>query len=107
MAWFAKALADPDREILIAENDGKSIGMVRLDREDAFTSVHILLAPDSRGKGLASPVLSGAIESSRVESTVLRATVRAENLASLKLFKGLGFAIVEDGGIVVLERTLA
>lgn len=102
--WFARALADPGRTLLIAEARGIPIGMVRLDRDDDTATVSILLAPQARGQGLAKPVLSAALQGWTRETGRLRAVVRAGTAASLALFTGLGFRPVESGETVVLER---
>lgn len=104
MVWFARTMADASREILIAEQAGHAMGMVRFEREGPVTSVHILLEPEARGRGLARSVLSAAINASERRSTKLRATIRSNNAPSLALFRGLGFETVDDGDPVVLER---
>jgi UDP-2,4-diacetamido-2,4,6-trideoxy-beta-L-altropyranose hydrolase len=59
VAWFAAALADPRRTLLIGEADGEAIGMVRLDHGDE-PEVSINLNPAHRGRGLSAPLLAAA-----------------------------------------------
>lgn len=94
--WFAAALDNPDRTILVAcDTDGQRLGMVRFDMDEktgqALTSIN--LAPSARGKQLSVPILSAAIEyflgPRKLE---LIAEIKPDNTASLKCFQSCGFA---------------
>lgn len=102
--WFRRALSDPDREILIAEQGGRPMGMIRFDRSQDAATVSILLDAGYRGKGLAAPILSAAIAASRFGRAPLRALVKRDNAASRALFLSLGFRVVSDGDTILLER---
>lgn len=86
-AWFAKALADPARTILVGEVAGEAVGMVRLDRGDE-TEVSIDIAPSQRGRGLGAALLKVALEG---VAGPLVADVKTENSASRSLFDRAGF----------------
>lgn len=103
--WFARALTDPDRQILIALSPGP-VGMVRFDRAGGNTTVSILLAPAARGRGLARPMLTGALALCRFRPTTLHATIRRNNAASLAVFVALGFQGDHDTDPITLTRTL-
>jgi ribosomal protein S18 acetylase RimI-like enzyme len=94
MAWFAKALADPARMLLIGEADGEKVGMVRFDRGEV-TEVSINVNPQHRGRGLGFTLLSEALN--RVEGDVW-AEVKDENLASRRLFERAGFELHDAAG---------
>lgn len=102
--WYCRALQNPKREVLFAELQGEPIGMVRFDTDEETTTVSILLAADYRGRGLAGPVLSAAMCASSLGRGKLRALVKRDNPASLRLFQSLGFSIVIDDDPIVLER---
>jgi RimJ/RimL family protein N-acetyltransferase len=89
VAWFAAAVADPRRTLLIGEAGDEKVGMVRLDH-GAEPEVSINLNPAHRGRGLSAPLLAAALET--VEGDVW-AEIREENAASIRLFEGLGFAL--------------
>lgn len=110
--WFAHALTDPDRQILIAERDGAPAGMVRFDLVAPETArrgvpegdpchgagshrrrvaVSIMLAPRMRGLGLGRGILEAALAACRFDGRVLCARIRAGNTASLALFRACGF----------------
>lgn len=89
--WFPQALET--RVILIGEQDGEAIGMVRFDPDDGGWRVSINLAPEHRGKALGQSLLTLAM--AQVEGTLL-AEVREGNAASERLFDACGF--IRDGG---------
>lgn len=102
--WYCRALKSPEREIYFAELHGKPFGMVRFDDEGGSAAVSILLAAQYRGRGLSGPVLSAAMRASTLGRGNLRARVKRDNRASLRLFQSLGFSIVDDAEPIVLER---
>jgi UDP-2,4-diacetamido-2,4,6-trideoxy-beta-L-altropyranose hydrolase len=87
--WFARALADPARLILIGEVGGEPVGMVRFDVSGESAEVSIALAPERRGRNLGGKLLS--IGLARMQARTVTATVRADNHASQRLFAGAGF----------------
>ena len=104
-AWFAAALADPDRTLLIGvEPGGEAVGMVRFDcAAGDDTRVSINLAPQRRGQGLGTALLRLAVATRADER--LRAEVRAANEASRRLFERCGFACLgESDGVVAFRQ---
>lgn len=92
--WFADALADSSRIILISILAGEKAGMVRFDNTDGdLWRVSIIVAPDFRGRGLAKTLLSVAINhfADRVPSGELFAEVKLGNVASISVFRSNGF----------------
>ena len=104
-SWFTAVMADPSREILIAEQDSRPIGMVRFDADGEVADINILLDPKARGLGLAKRVLAEAIATTSIISSQLRATVKVENAASLGVFRRLGFQGTKVGDVFVFERS--
>jgi RimJ/RimL family protein N-acetyltransferase len=101
-AWFARVLADSARILLIAEQAGEKIGMVRFDAEaDGGWEVSINLAPSARGRGLAANVLAGGIAAGfpAAQRPPLSARVKRSNPASWRIFERCGFVVrrEEDG----------
>ena len=89
MAWFAEALANPARTLLIGEADGAKVGMVRFDH-GAVTEVSINVNPALRSRGHGHALLSEAMNS--VAGDVW-AEIKDENLASQRLFERAGFQL--------------
>lgn len=89
--WFQSALQDPACTLLIGEQGGRKIGMVRLARGEE-TEVSINLNPAARGRRLAGELLALALAD---EPGAILAVIKPENLASIRLFEGAGFALQE------------
>ncbi len=85
--WFARAVDDPRRTILIGEVDGKKVGMVRFDHGEA-TEVSINVSPEHRSLGHGYALLHAAMKSVPGE---VWAEIKDENLASQRLFERVGF----------------
>jgi spore coat polysaccharide biosynthesis predicted glycosyltransferase SpsG/ribosomal protein S18 acetylase RimI-like enzyme len=98
-AWLARGLRNPDRRLLIAEQDRKPVGTVRFDRDGRHWEVSITLAPEARGRKLAVPVLLAA-ERVLEPRTTVRACVHRDNGASRALFRRAGYQEEDtlDGG---------
>ena len=88
LEWFEQAVADPSRTLLIGEVDGQKIGMVRFDHGEEI-EVSININPACRGRGLSYALLT---ESMTWVRGTLVAEIRAENLASQRLFEHAGFS---------------
>lgn len=108
-AWVARTIDDPDRRLLIVEAEGVPVATCRWDRHgDADWEVSITVAPEQRGRGLASSVLAAAEEALDVASpSRLIAVVHADNGASLKLFQRAGYlpqTPPDERGFLTLAR---
>lgn len=107
-AWLARALADPGRRLLMAEEeDGAVFGMLRFDRRDGAWEVSINLAPSARGRGMGGRVLAKGIACFLAETgpVLLLATVREENQASRRIFERCGFRLTGSGaGLLSFRR---
>jgi RimJ/RimL family protein N-acetyltransferase len=87
--WFQRTLEDSASTLLIGEDGGRKVGMVRLVRGEE-TEVSINLNPAVRGRGLARQLLALALAEER--GAVL-AVIKPENLPSIRLFEGAGFVL--------------
>jgi RimJ/RimL family protein N-acetyltransferase len=105
-AWFGRRLSDPDCRLLIIEERGRPIGQVRLDRAARGVAyISISLTEGERGRGLGREALRLACSEAQRGLTVseLRALVRTENRASLRVFEVLDFMPVgERDGVIEL-----
>jgi L-amino acid N-acyltransferase YncA len=91
--WFAGAVEDPSRLLLVGEADGRGVGMVRFDRAGDRWEVSINIAPDARGRGLGAALLGAGLElfAETHAGVEVLAVIKPENATSLRLFEGLGF----------------
>lgn len=101
MAWFEQALADPQRLMIVVDDEGQPIGHVRFDlSQDSEAEVSICLAPGARGKRLAYPVLRAALSLARRRGIRrVTAAVHRENLSSLALFRHCDFILMSETGM--------
>lgn len=94
MAWYSKAINDPNRLFLIGVLEDKGIGFVRFDHlQDSMWEVNITVASDLRGKGLGKHFLRMALDQLHIAfgSASVKAMVRINNQGSQNLFYALGF----------------
>ena len=104
--WYERSLANPDRDILIAEFESTPVAMVRFDYDNDVATVSIILASKIRGKGMAKRILAGAIEDVHPRPQTLCALIKPENAPSLALFRSAGFEVVQESDPLVLEMTV-
>jgi UDP-2,4-diacetamido-2,4,6-trideoxy-beta-L-altropyranose hydrolase len=93
-AWFRSVLDDPDRMLLIGEQGGEPVGVVRFDIAGGESRVSIFLAPGLSGRGLGGDLLAAAegwlVERRRDVKAVL-AEVLDDNDPSHALFRAGGY----------------
>ena len=92
--WFQESLINPFKKMYIGENSDGKIGICLFDYDnlDNFSEVSINLNPKMRGKNLSYELLSNCIKIYiKNNSYKLKATIKKENLASLKIFKKCEF----------------
>lgn len=98
--WFRNAITDPNRLILICESESEKCGMVRFDCARGEATVSINLAPQCRGKGLGALMLGAGIDWLTQERGPVRlvAVIRADNVASQRVFRRAGFSVEASAG---------
>jgi RimJ/RimL family protein N-acetyltransferase len=103
--WFAAALADPRRHLLVAEDARGPVGVLRFDVEDREeeAAIDIYVVPERRGSGLGTPLLRAGLDWLRQNTNVrrLNAEVVPANRASCRMFEACGFQF--SGTAYVLE----
>lgn len=109
-AWMKTTLASATRRLFIACLENRPVGQLRLDlRTDGSWEVSLTIAPQERGKRLATGVLvAGEGIARSLGATCLVARIRVGNEASVRAFKAAGYyAFVEGAGkILHCERRL-
>jgi RimJ/RimL family protein N-acetyltransferase len=101
VAWLRAILADPARQVFIAEEGGRPVGTVRVDREaDDSAELSWTVAPEARGRGIAKYMVR--LVADRVSQTCsLRAEVKAGNAASIKVAEAAGMRMSRREGEVM------
>lgn len=93
-AWFQRALAEPDRVLLIAYEHGDPVGVLRFDIRAEQASVSLYIAPGNGGRGLGTSILlagSDWLREQRPEVDWVEAEILPENIASLRAFDAAGY----------------
>lgn len=93
LQWFASALHDPTKLVLVAVASGSKVAIARFDMlAPRVWEVSINLNPAHRGKGLSRAVLSGALEAMKARHpTKIVAEIKPINRVSRHLFEACGF----------------
>lgn len=94
--WFASAIADPYRSLLIGQREGVPLGVVRFDIQDDQAEVSIYLVPGIEERGLGQELLQRAehwFAANRPTVRRLRAHVLGGNERSQRLFIGAGYQV--------------
>jgi RimJ/RimL family protein N-acetyltransferase len=86
-AWLAAALACENRDIRIAEEEGRPVGVVRADHCDGGWELSWIVAPEARGRGIGQCMLR---QFTLVLEGRLTAIIRADNTASIKVAAAAG-----------------
>lgn len=108
-AWYAQAAADPSRVLLLASEGEAAVGMVRFDlRALADAEVSINLNPQVRGSGQGRRVLAAACRwgFSALHRDCIYATIKPDNLRSIRTFEATGFVLIESTALLLTYRLL-
>jgi|RhiMetdeSRZDD1v2_1073273.scaffolds.fasta_scaffold2483900_2 RimJ/RimL family protein N-acetyltransferase len=93
-AWFARILGSDDSRLYIAEEQGRPVGQLRLDRRAARTAeVSFSVDVKERGRGVGDLLLRRAGTAARRELAASRVigVVKPENVASAVAFLKAGY----------------
>ena len=96
--WLDRALADPNRRLWIALDDGPLGTVSAVLGADGGVELSITVAPSSRGQGAGTAMIRAALAEVAAiwPEAEIRAAVRAENLASRRLFERCGFVVTGE-----------
>lgn len=107
--WFCRVLADRNRQMLIGEDNGGPLGVLRYDFEGRAATVSIYLVPNRLGQGAGSRLLAAGerwVAAEHPELSEIRARARPANHASVRLFADAGYrpAISEVSKSLLVEK---
>ena len=99
--WLTKSLVNPDRTIFIFEGNDIPAGTCRIDREVEKDGREVFelswtIAPKQRGKGLGKKMLGELLALETLQGKLIKATVKGNNLASVKMVEKFGFHLERD-----------
>ena len=95
--WFQKRLNDENSVFFTCESDKKSIGIVRFQKGDAYTTIGVNVFKEYRAKGLAKRFLKQCCQLYfEKHQQVIHAFIQPTNIASIKTFEKSGFTFKEN-----------
>lgn len=101
VSWLKATLDNSMRRLFITEQDGQPVGTVRVDQEaDGSVELSWTVAPEARGRGIASRMVQLAVDEVLVSCSV-RAEVKTGNEASIKVAKAAGMQVTKQDGEVL------
>ena len=94
--WFSSVLASSDRLLLIGQNEGMPVGVVRFDIQGDEAEVSIYLIPEIKKSVRGQDLLRSAerwLVVNRPKISKIRAHVLENNERSQRLFSGAGYQV--------------
>lgn len=110
LAWYTRALGDPQTLVLIGQSAGSKVGVLRFERLERSWNVSINIAPDHRGSGYGYELLRKGLSVLKDThgSCSLFAEINRNNSRSFRVFERCGFHVSEtDGDFVHMRRELS
>ena len=89
--WYEKKLSDENCLMFIAEDEGRSVGSLRIDINGNVGEISYMVAPAMRGKGYGTGILELSEKELPDCISALVGLVRKENQPSLKCFENNGY----------------
>jgi len=95
--WYKNKLLDENCFMFVMESDNQPVGQIRFDVVDGVANIDYSLDKKARGKHLGERLISDGIDMVLANRCVVfQASIKKQNLASIKTIKKLGFDEVES-----------
>lgn len=92
--WFASKLGNSNSKVYLMLKREEPVGQIRFDRENDYWKLSYSIAREYRGQGLGTELVKLGLEEVRGK---VKAWVKKDNPASLKVFDSLGFGRENNG----------
>ena len=105
--WYKNRLLDDNCITYVMESDGQPVGPIRFDITDGVAAIDYSLDKQLRGKHLGQRLVNEAINLGlKKRNVIFQASVKKQNIASIKTFMKLGFEEVnsDDPEICVFHK---
>ena len=99
--WYADAIVDPQRALLVVLDAGRPVGSLRFDTDGTVAEISVMVASERRSAGLGSQAVREAWEpwlAANPGLAAVRAVIRETNSASIRAFERAGFVPVGREG---------
>ncbi|GAC27159.1 GNAT family N-acetyltransferase [Brumicola pallidula] len=105
--WFTHKLNDKNSLLYILESDNRPASFLRIDVKTDNATIGVLIAQQFRGKGLASVSISkGVADYFKFNSLPILASIKKQNIASIKSFEKAGFSYLRDAEINQIDSVV-
>jgi len=104
--WLSRKLQDPGCIMDIISRDGTPVGVLRLDCEESSAEISYTVAPEARGTGCGSYIVSLAEQIVPEGISVLKAEVLPDNPASIRCFERNGFSCIRSEDALLFSKTI-
>jgi UDP-2,4-diacetamido-2,4,6-trideoxy-beta-L-altropyranose hydrolase len=99
--WLTARLASGSGRLFIGLDGDRPVGQVRLEADDdGRVEVGISVAPEARGRGIGRALLeaglAAGVSDASLRVAVFVARIRADNAASVAMFRGAGFHLARS-----------
>jgi RimJ/RimL family protein N-acetyltransferase len=89
LGWLSASLSRSDRRLFIAEQGAQAVGTVRLDHAGDRSILSWTVAPRYRGQGIGKAIVRHAVAC--VDVPILFASIKDDNIPSIRIAEGCGF----------------
>jgi RimJ/RimL family protein N-acetyltransferase len=105
--WFDNKLTDKAAFIYILEADEKPASMLRIEIKTNHAVIGVVIGKKFRGQGLGSISISrGVAEYFKANSLPILASIKKQNIASIKSFEKAGFSYLRDEKIKQIDSVV-
>lgn len=105
--WYQKKIKDENSMFFIIQQDNTPAGLVRFDIEEGTATIGVSIDKNFRGKGLGAKIIALGVESYFNEKELpILASIKNENVASIKSFKKAGFSFFKNDVINDVESVV-
>ncbi len=106
-SWFKKKIEDKSSIFFIVELNDVPVGLVRFDIENESATIGVSIDKEYRGKGLGGEIIKIGIQSYFKENDFpILASIKKENLASVRSFEKAGFHFFKNEVINGVESVV-
>jgi RimJ/RimL family protein N-acetyltransferase len=93
LTWLLQAIANPNRRLFIAEENGIPVGTIRADWSANAWELSWTVAPDARGRGVAKRMVALLAQEFFAP---IRAEVKAGNTISCRVAEYAGMTLAQE-----------
>jgi UDP-2,4-diacetamido-2,4,6-trideoxy-beta-L-altropyranose hydrolase len=95
--WFERKLVDATTRLFVLMTGDLPVGQLRFEERSGAQFINYSIESAYRGRGWAGKLITLGLSWVRDMKMPIRAEVKSDNVASMRVFEGLGFRPIEGG----------